>query len=276
MLAWFTLLTVGIAIPARSSDRGSSASLSDERPSALLQVGEVLEYNVGYAFFHLGRIVVTVVDRTERQGRVIYKARAIIDSAPGLPFVNLHIRFESEFDEQLFSYSWSAEDSSEKEIIYRRIDFDYDSNRVFLTRGKKQRDGSITVEKLDTAAITARCQDGLSLFYFARGNVRQKKQMNVPTFIEKEQVNTFFNYTNEISDEEIDSVKYPIEVVFFEGRADFVGVFGLTGGFRGWFSNDDVGVPIVARMNVILGSIKVELDRWHRPGWVAPQFIERD
>lgn len=245
------------------------------RETPLLVVGEELQYKVGYAFFNLGKIVVRVVDRKERNGRIVYKARAIIDSAPGLPFVDLHIRFESEFDEDLYSYVWTAEDSTKKEILVRRLLFDYDSNRVFVEKGRKNPDASITLDQVDTVKITARCQDGFSLFYFARAHFRQRAQMNVPTFIEKEQVNTFFNFSGEVDEEEVDPISYPVEVVKFDGRADFVGVFGLTGGFRGWFSNDAAGVPIVARMNVILGSIKVELERWDRPGWKAPQFREK-
>jgi hypothetical protein len=244
-------------------------------PGELLVVGEELEYNVSYAFFHLGKIIVRVVDRQEISGRVLYRAEALINSARGIPFVDLHIRFTSDFDENLFSYRWSAEDSSKSGIAMRVLTFEYDSGRVFMDKGKKLPTGEFERETRDTAKITSRCQDGLSLFYFARGNLLQKATMNVPTFIEKEQVNTFFNFTNEIEDEEIDSVSYPIEVVDFEGRADFVGVFGLTGGFQGRFSNDTARVPIVAWMKVILGSIKVKLVRWNRPGWVAPRFVER-
>ncbi|MBI2619909.1 MAG: DUF3108 domain-containing protein [Ignavibacteriales bacterium] len=253
---------------------GQPVPVSRQSESAMLVVGEELEYKVSYSFFHLGKIVIKVIDRQERNGRVIYRAQAIIDSAPSLPFVDLHIRFESEFDSDLYSYMWTAEDSTKKEILVRRLVFDYDSSRVFAEKGKKNPDGSFAVEHIDTVKITDHCQDGLSLFYFARARFRQQGQMNVPTFIEKEQVNTFFNFANEQDEEEVDAIQYPVEVVLFDGRADFVGVFGLTGGFRGRFSNDSAGVPIVARMNVILGSIKVQLDRWHRPGWLAPKYRE--
>lgn len=253
-----------------------ASSVFNPRATVMLQVGEVLRYRVSYSFFHIGTIVVKVLDKRIEKGRTVYKAKAIIDSAPGLPFVNLHIRFTSEFDEDLFSYSWIAEDSSKDETLMRVLTFDYDSNRVFLARGKKTPADSFIVEKIDTAKITAHCQDGLSLFFFAREHVRQKTEMNVPTMIEKDQVNTFFNFMNEIDEEDVDSLQYPIEVVKFEGRADFVGVFGLTGGFRGWFSNDEAKVPVLARMNVILGSIKVKLDSWHRPGWIPPQYVEKD
>jgi hypothetical protein len=61
-----------------------------------------------------------------------------------------------------------------------------------------------------------------------------------------------------------------------EGRADFVGVFGLTGSFNGMFSNDIAGIPITARLKVILGSIRVELKRWNRGYWMPPKFVEQD
>jgi len=53
--------------------------------------------------------------------------------------------------------------------------------------------------------------------------------------------------------------------------ANFVGVFGLTGGFDGVFSNDGAGIPITARLKVILGSIKVELKNWKRDNWIPPK-----
>lgn len=230
------IIAMGMTPTDGRMSRGASPEASlylSQLPSRVLQVGERLEYKVSYAFFNLGTIVVTVTDREERDGRVVYRTKAIIDSAPGLPFVDLHIRFTSEFDEELFSYQWIAEDSTEDEIVMRRLTFDYGLNRVLVERGKKQPDGSFLVERIDTSSITDKCQDGFSLFYFSRTHVLQKKTMNVPTFIEKDQVNTFFEFTNTIEEEEIDSVDYEIEVVDFEGRADFVGVFGLTGGFQG-------------------------------------------
>ena len=277
-------ILLGVLIAGSLLATGSTMKIASPEASSvfvpqglpMLQVGEELVYRVSYSFFHIGQIVIKVLDKREEQGRVIYRAKAIIDSAPGFPFVNLHIRFTSEFDEHLFSYSWIAEDSSADEILMRKLTFDYDSMKVFLAKGKKTPSDSFIVESIDTSRITQHCQDGLSLFYYARAHVRQKKQENVPTFIEKEQVNTFFNFMNELEDDEIDSVQYPIEVVKFDGRADFVGVFGLTGGFRGWFSNDSSEVPILARMNVILGSIKVHLQSWHRPGWIPPKFVEQD
>jgi hypothetical protein len=70
---------------------------------------------------------------------------------------------------------------------------------------------------------------------------------------------------------EIDAVDYPVDVLHFDGRADFVGIFGLTGDFEGWFSNDNARVPILAKMHVIIGSVTIELMQWTRAGWTPPR-----
>jgi len=258
------------------SERASQEALPIFAPAAepgMLMVGEELEYKVSYLFFNLGKIRIRVVGAERKNDRVVYKTEALIDS--NMPIIaDLHIRFESELDEDIYSYWWVAEDSTSDEILVRRIAFDYDQRRVVVDRGRRLPGAPYAAEEVDTIPVGVRCQDGLSLFFYARQNVRQKKEDNVPTFIDTAQVNTYINFMNEPDGVDIDAVDYDVEVVEFDGRADFVGVFGLTGGFEGAFSNDSARVPIRAYMNVILGSIKVELTKWNRPGWVPPRFVE--
>ncbi len=246
-------------------------------PDPLLQVGEELEYSVSYSVFSVGTIRILLVGKEQRNGREVFKTRAIIDSNPSLSWlVDLHIRFTSEMDGDLYSYSWIGDDSTAKETKFRRITFQYDSSRMVFNKGKKLPNNELQVESVDTIAVGEKCQDGFTVFFYARKHVRQKKQVNVPTFIENKKVNTFINFKNSVTDVNIDAVDYPVEVVEFDGKADYVGVFGLTGGFSGQFSNDNARIPIIARMNVILGSIKVELKSWKREGWRPPKFVERD
>jgi hypothetical protein len=242
------------------------------RRSTMMQVGEELEYKVTYSFFNLGTIRFRITDRYKKNGRPVYRAVAWIDSNPSLPFVDLHIRFVSEIDEEMYSHSWVADDSTKDEIVSRVFSFDYENMRVLVENGRKKAGGNRVVERVDTFAISDRIQDGLSLFFYAREHVRQKKDVVVPTFIDKKQVNTNINFMNKITEEEVDAVEYPIEVVHFDGRMDYEGVFGLTGYFQGWFSNDEARIPIVARMKVLLGSVKIQLQKWNRSGWQPPRY----
>lgn len=267
------LLFVGWA-----GDHESSRATAQAPPllqSRMLEVGEELDYKVSYSFFNIGTIRIRVVDKEVRNGRTVYRTQAFIDSNPGLSWlVDLHIRYHSEMDGSVYSLGWLSEDSTKEAINFKRFRFDYEKRVSFVERGKRNAVNDWNVETRDTVKVGDQCQDGLSLFFYAREHVHETEQHKIPTLIENKQVFTVINFTNRRTEADIDAVDYPVDVVEFEGKADYVGIFGLTGGFSGWFSNDAQQIPILARMNVILGSIKVQLARWHRPGWQPPKFVE--
>jgi hypothetical protein len=264
-------LSVCVAV-GLSAVHGGEQLKTTGRPPALF-LGEELEYKVSYSFFSIGTIRFKVTDRFERNGRTVYKAQTIIDSNPSLSWLTeLHIRFYTEIDQDGFSYWWVADDSSSRGIDYRMFQFDYPNKRMFFSKGRLLSSGERAQVSVDTVAVSGPAEDGLALFYYARERVHQKAEEHVPTFIDNKEVSTYINFLNERTDTDISAVDYDIDVIHFDGRADFVGVFGLTGGFEGWFSNDDARVPITARMKVILGSIKVELAKWKRGDWAPPKY----
>lgn len=243
----------------------------------MLQVGEELEYSVHYSFFNIGTIHFKVDSKYERNGKVIYHAYAIMDSNPSLSWlVDLHIRFYTDIDQDAFTYQWLSEDSTSKKITYRKMNFDYDAHKMYYEWGEKIKINEYKKIGERTINISNYCQDGLSLFYYARAHACEKKQTKIPTFVDTNEVTTNINFGVEHTDEDIDAVNYPIDVMKLDGRADFVGVFGLTGGFEGVFSKDATGIPITARMKVILGSIKVELKSWKRDNWIPPKAVSEN
>ncbi len=257
--------------------RDSSIKAVEPKTSSvtrMLQVGEELEYSVHYSIFSIGKIVFRVTDKEERNGRTVYHASAYMDSNPSLSWLTeLHVRFFSEIDQDAFSYGWVSEDSTSTKVTYRKMSFDYRNKKMYFAWGEKLLSGEQKQIGTDTVAITQECQDGLSLFYYAREHVLEKKQKSIPTFIDTNEVTTKINFGVDYLGEEIDAVDYPVDVVKLDGRAEFVGVFGLTGGFEGVFSNDLAGIPIAAKMKVILGSVRVELRKWKRGDWIPPKSL---
>jgi len=81
---------------------------------------------------------------------------------------------------------------------------------------------------------------------------------------------TTLNFYRKRTDAKIGLVDYPVDVLEFDEYAYFQGVFGLSRPFMGWFSNDSTYIPIKATLNVMLGSISVELIKWDRSGWNPP------
>ncbi len=251
----------------------SSVSIADVNQDErnILRVGEELEYSVHYSFFNIGTIRFNVTGKEERNGRIVYRAQAFMDSNPSLSWlVDLHVRFFSDIDQEAFSYGWISEDSTSKKVSYRNMVFDYTNHKMYYESGIKIPSGERKSIRKDTITIIESCQDGLSLFYYARAHAQEKKSVRISTFVDTNEVTTNINFGKENLSEEIDAVKYPIGVVKLDGQANFVGVFGLTGGFEGVFSRDIAGIPITARMKVILGSVRVELRKWKRGDWMPP------
>jgi hypothetical protein len=266
----------GAGTNLRNEKLSTQSSIQDSEPARqnerMLQVGEELEYSVHYSFFNIGTVHFKVTDKEERNGRTMYHSSLIIDSNPSLSWlVDLHIRFYTEMDQDAFTYKWLSEDSTSKKVTYRKMHFDYDSHKMYFEWGEKLQTNEYKKTDERIITITNNCQDGLSLFYYAREHAREKNQIKIPTFVDTNEVTANINFGVEHSEEEIDSVNYPIDVMKLDGRADFVGVFGLTGGFEGVFSNDAASIPITARMKVILGSVKMELKSWKRDNWTPPK-----
>ena len=232
-------------------------------------IGEELQYNVSYSVFDIGLVKMQVVDTTMRNGLKVYKAKAYLDSYSGLPFVDLHQVFYTEMDTTAYSQFFITHNTAKpKEMHYVKYNLDYHKSKLYYEFGT---DPGGIVNKTGEEPVFEPQLDGISLFYYARQNFRQQKKYSVPVLVNEKSYKTIFNFMNKIGTQEIDAVKYPIEINEFDGTSDFTGVFGLTGYFRGFFSNDDAGIPIVAKMKVILGSVHIELIKWTRPGWIPPR-----
>ncbi|MGB2957742.1 MAG: DUF3108 domain-containing protein [Bacteroidota bacterium] len=257
VLVWF------LATPAVAQTE------SDSIPPVFF-VGEELTYNVRYSFFDLGQIRIRTIREVRTPEYLAYEARAFIDSYSSVPFVDVHAVFENVMDSSAFSRAFTGRSRQDDYYEISHYDFEYDKNRIVMAVSR----GDTTRKELDTLEISTPCQDGLSLFFYARERLFSQQAAGVPTIIKEERVETYIDFRTEKESVEIDAVDYPVDVVRFDGDADFVGFFGLTGYFEGWFSNDAARVPIMAHLQVIIGNITVELMKWERGAWVPPRASE--
>ncbi len=232
-------------------------------------LGEELQYNVSYSIFDIGLVKMQVLDTVTKNGVKLFKVKAYLDSYSGLPFVDLHQVFYSEMSARAFSHLFVTHNTAKPEkMSYVKYTFDYSKGKMSYEFGTEP---PRVIAKTGEEKVTEEQLDGLSLFYYARKNFQQQKKYSAPVMVNEKSYKTHFNFMNKIGSQEIDAVNYPVEIIEFDGTSDFTGVFGLTGYFQGYFSNDDAGVPIVAKMKVILGSVHIELIKWTRPGWIPPK-----
>jgi len=236
--------------------------------STFMQAGEELIYEVSYSFIKLGTIRIKTLDKYRKNGHNVFKAIAFIDSY-NIPLVSLHNVFESEIDETVYSHQFIGSELEGKEWKYTKYELNYSSNEAYMERGYPSR--KVIFYKDSIALDKKKFQDGLSVFFAARNLLFSTSPLHIPVLINEKKETAYIKYPCPHETAEINAVDYPIDVLKFEGNASFVGVLGLTGDFKGWFSNDNARIPITARMNVVLGSIYVELKSWTRPGWQPPR-----
>lgn len=235
-----------------------------------MQVGEELTYEVSYSLIKLGTVTLKVKEKKIENGRTYYVTAAYIDSYPGIPFVDLHQIYESYLNTGLYSDYFRGLVKYEDHTSYTEYRFDHDKSKIGVKKGR------VYPPQVWTDSATSadkNYQDGLSIFYFARMNLGTNKTVNVPCFVNEEKVFTRINFYTKVSDVSIDAVDYDISCLYLDGETDFISVFGLTGYFEGWFSNDEASIPIIAKMRVIIGNINLELIKWKRSGWNPPKYI---
>jgi hypothetical protein len=192
-----------------------------------------------------------------------------MDSYSGVPFVDLHQIYESTFMEDSRPVKFRGIVKGEEYTTFTDYDFNYEDSKINVKKGKVKPYQLWT----DSAASADKIyQDGLSILFYARMNFGGSRSVDVPCFVNEKKVNTKINYYTEVSDVSIDAVDYDVACLRLDGETDFISVFGLTGYFQGWFSNDSALIPIVAEMKVIIGNVKLELVKWSREGWTPPEY----
>jgi hypothetical protein len=234
-----------------------------------LEVGEELTYVVSYTFIKLGEIKIIVKGKKVIDGQNYYNAVAYMDSYSGIPFVNLHMIYETTMNPKYYSTFFRGIVKKEEYTTFTEYYTDYSKSRIRIKKGKIK---PYQLWTDSTTTVKQEFQDGLSILYFARMFSGSGKTINLPCFVnEKKSYTTMTSYTQPTG-VSIDAVDYDISCVRLDGTMNFVSVFGLTGYYEGWFSNDSAAIPIVAKLKVIIGNVRVELKSWKRPGWTPPKF----
>lgn len=238
--------------------------------SDMMVVGEELTYRVSYLNVTLGTVRTVVEPYTQLNGKKVAKVKIYIDSHPNIPFVSLHSIYESWIDTSItYTHKFNANtliDNGQWE--FDQYLFDYPGKKATIEKWRnKEKVSSQTID------LPKRYNDGSSILFAARSLLYAGKSYKIPTVIMEKPVSTVINFAGTKGTTEIDACSYPIKTVYLNGDANWTGVYGLTGRFEGWFADDDSRIPVLAKMNVYVGSVTIELQKWKRGNWAPPKAI---
>lgn len=244
-------------------------SFGNVKAQNVFAAGEELEYSVSFIGIKLGTIKMITEGTQNLNGTQVVKAKAFIDSHPNIPFVSLHAIFESWMATTgTHSYQFVANtQDGENSWMYDKYTFDYLGRMV---KTEKYLDKQLQEKKVFNTS--RKWNDGCSLFFAARHLLKSGKTLRIPTIIKEDTVFTTIAFKDAKSEMvEIDALDYEVKTVHFQGDANWTGVYGITGKFDGWFSDDEARVPIRAKMKLYVGNADIELVRWKRSGWTPPK-----
>lgn len=235
----------------------------------IYQSGEELTYSVSFLGINLGTIEVFSLGKEEYNGQTIYRSKATMQSNPSIPFAYLSATFNSWMSPNMthsLKFEGNNKFGSSNPWVFQRLIMDYDKKNVIFERWIDKE-----LSKRVNISTDRKINDGSSLFFFARQFADSKRRVKIPTIIDDKIEYTYIDFSDKMENVEIDAVDYPVRTLYFDGKADWEGIYGLSGEFEGWFSDDEASIPIRAKMKVYVGSVDIELIKWKREDWEPPK-----
>jgi hypothetical protein len=262
-VAALAALTLGLRLIL--PEDGSSGMVTRSAQNAVVDGGEELVYEVSWTFIKLGTIRLRTFPN--------YTAKAYIDSYEGLPFVDLHSIHETEMDSSFFSRGSRSIEKKGDDWWGLNYVYDLPNKRLFVEETYQKDVQSLphTRQLRDTLHLPSSAfLDGLSIGYYPRSMIHSAGTVDVPTVLYGKAGVTTFQFADKRTTERIDALDEPVRVLEVDGTTTMEGIFGMTGDFTGWFSDDSACVPIKGKLKVLIGNVTVELMQWNRAGWNPP------
>src|ERR1041385_6087264 len=266
-------LIIPLIPPTHSIGDEQTTSNLAQCDSSIICPGEELTYEVSWWVFRLGQIRLKILDPTFNDKQIHHNAVAYIDSYDDVPFVDLHAIDHTEMSNEFYSLGFRFFEKKKDRWLSEKSSYDKQNKRLIIEKGWQAEvqspiEGPLTYDTLSVKENPF--HDGLSILFFARANIHRNQTVQVPTIVYGKIGRTIFEHRNTKTTLGVDAFDHPVRVVELEGRAKFEGLLGMTGDFKGWFSDDIAAIPIKAELQVVLGSVTLELKSWKRKDWKPP------
>jgi hypothetical protein len=254
-----------------------SCEVSSQEYDKVLDIGELLKYEISYGFIKLGEVTFTLSNKRKEGKNWIYNAKFQIKTYPEIPFVKVNQIMETEMELEENEDSWELYSRkfydtrfAEKSISRTEYSFDYKSR---VLKVLSETDNVIDKEQVIAIGDNIRYKDRIAWQYNCRMHSFTNRNFNVPVFINDEATSIRYSYNANKTVVNIEKFDYDISVIKLEGTADYTGFFGFTGEFLIMYSADDFRVPIKLFFNSSLGQIVWELKDFKKRNWSPPRYF---
>lgn len=243
-------------------DSGLKTKESGGRPDVrdIKSVRERLTYEVRYGFLRLGNVDVYIHEDTRyRDTPALHLVTEMVSNRRLLliGYKEMHYHTYMAYNDSI-PYGllfWQDNIHRGRKETYK-YDFDYPKGLVYSFE-----EG----EPIDTLALNQPADGGPAILYYARLFAGTNEKRRYPIYIDHEK--SYVNMHFFDKKEEYKSPAFPDKKVLaysMDGSVEFDGPFGLSGDFKAYFKDDDLRIPLEARVSIWIGSVRVRLVNYER------------
>jgi hypothetical protein len=225
------------------------------------KIGEELTYKVKWAFIRLGTLKLEIADTSVVADMLLYHVKLHIDSNPLLFFVNMHNVYDSFINENFQLHHFYAKEKIDNVTYKAEYKIDHIDSLILINM-TDIKDPCRTIKRSMPFAGTI--LDGTSLVFYARKQAVFTQKDSVESFFESERGKVVLNFYGKKDRVKIAALDSPIDCYYIDGKINTKGIAGISGQYKGWFAADGQRPPIRAELNVFIGNVKVELEKWKK------------
>ncbi|MBD3616050.1 MAG: DUF3108 domain-containing protein [Gracilimonas sp.] len=227
----------------------------------LFSVKETFRYEVKYGFLKLGWVEVKLLSDSLYQDQERKRLLTEITSNSSIPFMGKELdRFYSLFyvneDGLPVESKYWKDNVDEGEYGEIQYWFERDVGKVFYLEEDDTRD---TLDLEDPAT------SGHLIFYFSRLFAGTEEDFKLPVYVTKKKGYIYGKNSTKKEERNYEPFDGPIMAYKMKGSTENIeGPFGFSGDFRAWFLDDDLRVPLEARVKVLWGNVIVRMIEYTR------------
>ncbi|MBZ0265502.1 tetratricopeptide repeat protein [bacterium] len=218
-----------------------------------LPLNKRLKYKVKYGPLTLGYLDVEVM-RGESDSNRAWRMQYIIRTANGVPFFTIQDTFEVYMRQDMGGSSRILMKYYENE--YRNFSvYETDWDKGVMVNREVNVDGSWYVLKQISPDNTF---DPSSAMWITQQLVRERRSAELAIQVSGGYEKAVINVIGPDKTLDLAGQQWT-DSIYLDGILRYSGISGLTGGYEGWYSNDDMTIPLISKFKILLGSVRTEL-----------------
>jgi hypothetical protein len=228
---------------------------------------EYLRYSVSYLGIRIGTIEVRnnglIDDESPGIGR-IEDTRITLRTFSGIPFLSVLTEFVSRTDGEGYFVESTTFDRQKGEWAYYQAVRDTGTHEIIVERGysKEITADSVYNVEIDTIQSTYPVHDALTFLSLLRASVDGDTTMTVEVLIDRDIENIRIDMPVNVDTIKVRAFEDPIESYHVTGSIEFTAIHGLSRKYQTWVSRDGNRVPLLGRVHIAIGSVKIELETY--------------